>query len=329
MFVLNKNLNKTILVICGGYSTEREVSIKTGNNVLQSLERIGYKSEILILESQKEKVLPQIIEAISKEKYDLVFNALHGEFGEDGQLQAILQILDIPFTGSGILASSLGMDKARLYDILDNYNIRIPKTISINKEEYNKNKDFNSQLDSLKNQIQLPFIIKPNDGGSSIGVTKVSSWDMFDKGMEYALQSSQIAIIQEFIEGVEITCPVLDNLALPVGEIQVDTSNTFFDYEAKYNSNLTQEIFPARLDKEVLEQTQKLAQKVHKIIGACGLTRSDFIYNVKTKEVVFLEINTSPGMTNASLCPKSAKCYGWSFDELVQNIVSSLDRLKS
>jgi D-alanine-D-alanine ligase len=129
-----------------------------------------------------------------------------------------------------------------------------------------------------------------------------------------------VVIIQEFINGIEITCPVINGVALPVGEIQIDKSNTFFDYEAKYNSVLTKEIFPAILPNKILETTQSLSFQIHEIIGAKGLTRSDFIYNPESNEIVFLEINTSPGMTNSSLCPKSALNYGWSFDRLVREI---------
>jgi D-alanine-D-alanine ligase len=207
------------------------------------------------------------------------------------------------------------MDKARLYSVLDEYKIRVPQTMILNKKysqiEYN----------AIKKDLKLPVIIKPNDGGSSIGVTKIDDWEEFDKALEYAFQASEIAIIQEFITGNEITCPVINGLALPVGEIVVDKSNTFFDYEAKYNSNLTQEIFPANLPKAVLKKTQELAVTIHAIIGAKGLTRSDFIYNPDSEEIVFLEINTSPGMTSASLCPKSAKAQGWDFDELVKQII--------
>ena len=268
--------NKNILVIYGGYSTEREVSMETGENIFESLVKQGYKATRLILVNDKSQVLEQVLDALKDANIDLVVNALHGEFGEDGHLQAILDTLEITYAGSGVLASSLGMDKARLYDILGQYKLRVPQTKVLYPESAKE------EVLDIKAQLALPVIVKPNDGGSSIGVTKVTNWEDLENALKFAFASSNTAIIQEFIQGIEITCPVINGLALPVGEITIDNSNSFFDYDAKYNSKLTQEIFPANLPQEILVRTQELAVQVHNIIGARGLTRSDFIYNPET-----------------------------------------------
>ncbi|MBC7405882.1 MAG: D-alanine--D-alanine ligase [Candidatus Parcubacteria bacterium] len=308
--------NKNILVIYGGYSTEREVSMETGENIFESLVRQGYKATKLILVNDKSQVLEQVINFLKDANTDLVVNALHGEFGEDGHLQAMLDTLEITYAGSGVLASSLGMDKARLYDILGQYRLRVPQTKVLYPESTKE------QVLAIKAQLALPVIVKPNEGGSSIGVTKVTDWKDLENALKIAFASSNTAIIQEFIQGVEITCPVINGLALPVGEITIDSSNSFFDYDAKFNSKLTQKIFPANLPQEVLVRTQELSVQVHNIIGARGLTRSDFIYNPETREIVFLEINTSPGMTSGSLSPRSALAYGWDFDRLVKEMLN-------
>ncbi len=308
--------NKNILVIYGGYSTEREVSMETGENIFESLVKQGYKATRLILVNDKSEVLEQVLDAVKGANIDLIVNALHGEFGEDGHLQAILDTLEIAYAGSGVLASSLGMDKARLYDILGQYKLRVPQTKVLYPESAKE------EVLAIKAQLTLPVIVKPNDGGSSIGVTKVTDWEDLETALKLAFSSSNTAIIQEFIQGIEITCPVINGLALPVGEITIDNSNSFFDYDAKYNSKLTKETFPANLPQEILVRTQELAVQVHNIIGARGLTRSDFIYNSETREIVFLEINTSPGMTSGSLFPRSALAYGWDFDRLVKEILN-------
>lgn len=261
--------------------------------------------------------LTKLLDFFSSQHTDLVFNALHGEFGEDGKLQALLDTLGIAYTGSGMLASGLGMDKNAIYKLLSDKGLPVPKTTGLTLEYTSED------LKAIQDSFNLPIFLKPNNGGSSIGVFKITDWAELDSSLKQVLAISEMVLVQEFIQGRELTCPVMDDMVLPVGEIRVDQSATFFDYQAKYTSDSTQEIFPAQVPARVISKVQDLALQVHRLISARGLTRSDFIYNEQTQDIVFLEINTCPGMTSSSLCPKSAAALGWSFEQLVQKILDS------
>jgi D-alanine-D-alanine ligase len=315
-------------VICGGTSTEHEVSIASGQNVLNSLLELGAEANLITIDKNglwsiagRELNVLNTATGLSELKemnFDLLFNALHGKFGEDGQLQAILDIVQIPYTGCGVMSSSIGMDKDFTYDLLQNYGIVVPKTARTGQQASQQ------EVERLVQGFSYPLIVKPNDGGSSIGVSLVTEAGQLLPAIQKACEASEIALIQEFVTGVELTCPVIGKAkevvtALPVGEIRA-TASTFFDYEAKYTSQATEEIFPATVSPEVQQNLQQIAVQVHSILKCDSLTRSDFIYNQESGKIYFLEINTSPGMTKASLCPKSAQSYGWSMNELILRI---------
>lgn len=314
---MSKNLKELkIGVFCGGYSSERGVSIKSAQSVYQVIESMGLDVQIETITEDKIKIYQEVVEKVLENKYDIVVPMFHGEFGEDGGIQSILDTLEIKYTGSGVLSSSLGLDKSFLYQMLEKYDIDIPKTMVL------ENPFIDSKITEIQKTLELPLIAKPNSGGSSIGITKIDSWQDLTKAVETAFEYSDKVVIQEFVSGSEYTCPVIGENILPIGEIKTNTES-FFDYEAKYNSEQTEEIFPAKLPEDISAKIQKWSQQIHQLLGCKGISRSDFIYNPDTKRLVFLEINTTPGMTDQSLVPKSAKAFGWSYEELVQKILDS------
>ncbi len=309
-----------IAILCGGLSNEREVSLLSGKEVFNNLDRTRYiptlieilrDGECVILETdnahseQKTFGIPPYGNLGELKKYaDVVFNALHGTFGEDGRIQSLLEILDIPYTGSGVLPSALAMNKEKTFSFLRNEDIPFPKTVTLRKD----------QLPSLQiKSLPLPSVVKPNCSGSSIGVAVVSSHDQLHRAIHDALQEDNTILVQEYIQGKELTCGVLGNADDPESiqallPVEIIFDDAFFDYRAKYDSEKTEEICPAKISPALTKKIQELAKQVHTLLGCRGLTRSDFI--LKGHTLYFLEINTLPGLTEKSLCPKEARAAG-------------------
>ncbi|MGL4759534.1 MAG: D-alanine--D-alanine ligase family protein [Patescibacteria group bacterium] len=305
-----------VIVLHGGVSTEREVSLNSGQNVADALAKLGH--EVLLVDVIKPlefKLNDKKIDLTDLKNInsDICFNALHGKYGEDGQIQSLLEMMELKYTGSGVLASALGMDKSKCYEIVDKYDIDIPKTYEVSSVKELKYLD-----------LPYPLFVKPNDGGSSIATGKAEDESQLYELIQEGLKTSTKILIQEVIVGDEYTCPVLGTgghaVALPVGIIK--TNNTFFDYEAKYKSNTTIETFPAPLDEKQTKFIQDVSLEVHRILGCRGISRSDFI--ITKDRIVFLEINTSPGMTQTSLCPKSAEAFGLTFGQLLNKIINDV-----
>jgi D-alanine-D-alanine ligase len=303
-----------VIVLHGGVSQEREVSLNSGKVVAKELTNLGHDVVLIDVVQEfywvvdgKKQIHFKDIESL---KPDIIFNALHGRFGEDGKLQSMLDIIGIPYTGTGVLGSALGMNKAKCYELFEKFDIDTPNTYEINNIK---------ELDYL--DLPYPLFVKPNDGGSSIANAKVNNKEELLKIVETGLKVSDIVLIQEYLEGQEVTCPVLGKgghaIALPVGLIE--TESEFFDYDAKYQSNLTKETFPAPIADDVTKKVQDISVEVHRLLDCKGITRSDFI--IVNNRIVFLEINTSPGMTSASLCPKSALANNISMAQLITRIM--------
>ena len=313
-----------IALLGGGFSNEREVSIKTTEQIAKALPKNKYNVfQIEIKKNRKwflknTKKIIEIEKFLSAKKIDLAFVALHGKFGEDGIIQALLEYYQIPYTGSGVLASALGMNKFKCLELVEKYKIKVPKSFCVNK-----NKKLSEIKAKIKKQIGYPCVIKPNESGSSIGVSIIKKEKELPKALKKAFLEDDYVLVEEFIKGREITCGVLGNtgkteiLPLPPVEI-ISHDSTFFDYQAKYLSKATEEICPAKLNKRLTFKVQNFAQKAHEIIGCKGLTRSDFILRDKDNEFYFLEINTIPGQTEASLCPKEAKALKISFSKFIE-----------
>lgn len=300
--------NKLIAVLMGGWNAEKEVSARSGEAVYQALLNLGYKCE-------KINFSRNIIDDLKKIKPDIIFNALHGQYGEDGRIQGLLDILDIPYTHSGLLASSICMNKILTAKICESSGIRIPVSKILEKNNPNNEK--------FISEIGKPFVIKPIDEGSSVGVEVILENDNFDV-KNYKWQFGDKMIIEKYIAGQEIQVAIMDGKAL--GAIEVRPKKLFYDYECKYTPGMTDYIMPAEISKEKYTEILKVAEKIHNDFGCTGISRIDFILNNKNNgdnQFYFLEVNTHPGFTATSLVPKIAKYVGISFEEIVEYLIKS------
>ncbi|MDC0578612.1 D-alanine--D-alanine ligase [Candidatus Pelagibacter ubique] len=295
---------KKILILSGGISKERLISLDTGKQVAKELIKHGYK--VLISEPDK-----NLSKNITSFKPDVIFNALHGQFGEDGYIQAILETKKIPYTHSGVIASSIAMDKEISKKIFIKNKILTPKYIKFN---HKKNKLNIIKL--IEKNLKFPVVVKPINEGSSVHVYICDKTNIL-KNLK-VLKSYNEILIEEFIPGREIQVAIMNNKSL--GAIELEPKRKFYDYEAKYNSSAkTKHIIPVDLSKNNLAKITGIARTAHKIIGCKGVTRSDFkFFNGK---FYLLEINTQPGMTKLSLVPEIAKHKGISFIKLIKWIL--------
>ncbi len=297
-------MKKKILILSGGISKERSISLDTGLQVAKELEKNGYKVKISEPDGNLSKNINQF-------KPNIIFNALHGQFGEDGYIQTILEGFKIPYTHSGIIASSLAMDKAISKKIFIKNKINTPKYIKYSYEVNNLN-----LIKNIEKKLKFPVVLKPINEGSSVNVFICTK-----KNILKVLSSMKIykeIMIEEFIGGREIQVAIMGNKKL--GAIELKPKRKFYDYEAKYSVNAkTEHIIPVKLPKNKLNEVLNLSFKAHKIIGCKGVTRSDFKF-YKNK-FYLLEINTQPGMTKLSLVPEIAKYKGISFIKLIEWIL--------
>lgn len=274
----------------GGKSAEHEISLISGKGVVESLDKKKYKALSVVVSKKGRFKLPKGI--------DVVFIALHGPFGEDGTIQGMLELSGVPYTGSGVLASALGMDKLMFRELMAAKGIRVPKQTN-----------------------KVPCFVKPYNQGSSVGASIVRSKKKLGFALKLAKRYSDKVLVEEYVKGTEVTCAVLGNnkpCALPV--IEIVPKNEYFDYESKYKAKETQEIVPARISKTLTEKVQDLAIKVYQAVGCRGFGRIDFILK-NNKEPVVLEINTIPGLTPVSLFPKAAKAAGITYPKLLDKII--------
>lgn len=290
-----KKINLAVLM--GGRSSEHEISLITGENVIKYLDKKKYNIKPIVISKKGEWSTEEL------KSIDVVFNAMHGEYGEDGTIQKILDDLGIKYTGSGVLASALGMDKIKSYEIFKLHGLTVPRETTVGK-----------------------VVVKPSCLGSSVGISIVDNKKDFKKAIKKAKEKCDTVIIEEHIDGKEVTCGIIDNFkgqkyfALPVTEI-VPPDGRFFDYEVKYDGS-TQEITPARISKELTKKIQEQSIKAHQILGCKGYSRVDFIIDKKNK-IYILEVNTLPGLTSESLLPKAAKEAGIEFSELLDIIINN------
>ncbi len=293
--------NRRIAVLMGGPSSEREISLKSGNCVLNALKEAKLNATAF-------DVNRELPDRLIKNKINLVFIALHGKPGEDGTIQGMLDILNIPYTGSGVLASALSMNKIaskRLFQIAE---IPTPefRVINKNKPHFNPSQS-------------LPVVIKPSTEGSTIGISIVRKEDEFKKALETAFHYDNDVICEKYIDGKEITVGILEEKALPI--IEIIPKSGFYDFNAKYKKKSTDFVVPAKLKKEKIDQIKQIALKAHKIIGCYGMSRADMKLDSKLNPYV-LEINTIPGLTETSLLPKAAQAAGISFMELCLRLLN-------
>ncbi|MCX7798061.1 MAG: D-alanine--D-alanine ligase [Melioribacter sp.] len=328
------NSNITVALLFGGVSPEREVSKSTAKSVLNALRELNYnvilidpayglnqpKDEEDFFKSDDYSTLSprnyiKIIDSDVFDKVDVAFIALHGKWGEDGTLQSLLDMRGIKYTGSNVLASSLSMDKCMSKIMFQHYDVSTPRWFVIN----NIKEDINLIREKIKKFFGYPCVVKPNDQGSTIGLTICRGDVEIQKSIELAFNYSNKVLIEEYIPGKEVTVGILEERALPVLEIKPKSG--FYDYTSKYTSGMTEYEVPANLPKKVVEHLQHQALLAFNSLGCKSYARVDFRLTSDYKSYC-LEVNTLPGMTNTSLLPKMAKAAGISFEELIDRIIS-------
>lgn len=295
-------LQKTIGVLLGGLSAEREISLKTGRACLQALQQLGYRA----VPVDPGHDLPEQLKTAGIE---VAFIALHGRFGEDGRVQGLLEMLQIPYTGSGVLASSLAIDKVVTKQLLRYHELPTP--------EFDFMRPGDASEDLLKRCRHLPLVVKPSREGSTIGISIVHSREALRHGIDTAAALDGTVLVEDFIAGSELTVSVLDGQALPI--IQIVPRSGFYDYHAKYTAGQTEYLLPAPIDMVSTQRIQQAAVDACRVLGCRGAARVDFM--LREREFYCIEVNTIPGMTETSLLPKAAAEAGIDFPRLVELIL--------
>ncbi len=322
---------KRVAVLRGGISDEYNVSLQTGKEVLMALEQLGYPHKDIIITKQGEWLDSGFIRQPDKAllAVDLVFIALHGAYGEDGQIQNFLRKINIPFTGSDSLASALAFNKNLAKQIAVKHGIKTPKHKKITRDDFNNLSG--ADLEWYFKQIGDLLIIKPISGGSSIGVEVVEEVEELHSKLKEILSKYDNLMLEEYITGKETTVGILDNFrnqnnyVLPEVEIIPPDDDNFFSYKSKYNGT-TMEIVPGRFSQAEKKLLAENAQTIHNAINCRSYSRSDFIIN--DKGIHFLEINTLPGLTKESLFPKAAAAVGIDFPDLIQHLIENVENHK-
>ncbi len=289
-------------VLMGGRSAERAVSLKSGAMVLAALKRKGIDAQAF---DPKERGL----DALIAERFDRVFIALHGRFGEDGTIQGALELLNIPYSGSGVLASALAMDKWRTKLVWQACGIPTPSHALLTRD---------SNFDAVVGRLGLPLMVKPANEGSSIGMSKVSKTGDLAEARALAANYDSVVIAEAFIDGIELTAGILGEVPLPL--IKLETPRDFYDYDAKYVSDDTRYLIPCGLPPDAERVVREEALRAFKALGCSGWGRVDLMLD-RSGKPYFLEANTSPGMTDHSLVPMAARYAGISFEDLCVRIL--------
>jgi D-alanine-D-alanine ligase len=299
----------TVALISGGISSERDVSLKSGDQVFAALDKNKYR----VRRYDPQTDISRLVADASI--IDVALIILHGPFGEDGTVQGLLDLLGIPYQGSGVLGSAIAMDKLVSKQLYETSGIPTPTYITIKHGDERK-------IDICLERIGLPLVIKPAKGGSSIGMAIVKTRDSLEPAIREAFRYGDTLVVETYIQGTELTVGVLGNrdiTALPVIEIIPDTRYDFFDYHAKYLPGASQEICPARIDDDLTEKARSYAVMAHRALFCEGYSRTDMM--LKDREIYVLETNTIPGMTETSLLPRAAKTAGISFSRLMDILI--------
>ncbi len=299
---------KNVLVVLGGTSGERAVSLDSGRACVKALKKKKYNVSIFD---------PKIknFNLISKEKVDVIFNALHGKYGEDGIAQSYFEYLQIPYTHSGVISSHNAMNKIISKEIFIKNKIKTPKFFVLSKEEFTKEKV--KKILTIK-KIKFPIVVKPINEGSSLGVEVCKNDIFLNRAVKNLFKKYDHLVFEKYIGGQEIQVAIINNNSL--GAIELIPKRSFYDYKAKYTKAAkTKHVMPARLKKEKYREVLRIAKEAHKVLGCKGVTRSDFKFF--KNRFYLLEINTQPGMTNLSLVPEIANYKGLNFENLVEKIL--------
>ncbi len=333
-----------VAVLMGGRSSEREVSLSTGRQVLESLDpsrydafpvdtaQLGALTPIEPPVPGRETpalsegsplpdpftVLPDLLPSAADRRPDVALICLHGKYGEDGTIQGLLELLQIPYTGSGVLASALAIDKVMAKKVFLYEGIPTPQSCAIHGRA--EGEWFLKSVAEGTSTVRLPVVVKPSREGSTIGISIVHEAQNLAAALDTALAFDEDVLIEEFIDGVEITGPVIGNdVVEPLPLVEIVPTSGFYDYEAKYTPGATDEIVPARLAPEVTREAMELAVRAHRALGCRGFSRTDMI--VSPRGIFVLEVNTIPGMTPTSLLPRSAAAAGLAFPKLLDRMI--------
>ena len=295
-----------IAVLLGGTSAEREVSLNSGTAVLNALRKQGYDAHPI-----DPKTFP--VATLKEQGFDRVFNILHGRGGEDGTMQGLLEQIGIPYTGCGVMASALTMDKMRTKMLWKAFGLPVAEMEIVTVENR-----ATLNPEAVVKKLGLPLMVKPSLEGSSVGLTKVKTMEELESAVDFALKFDRTVLIEEWLAGDEFTVPVLDGEVLP--SIKIVPEGEFYDYEAKYISDNTQYFCPAGLTEAREQELRRLVKQAYDVVGCRGWSRIDVMADAEGK-FRLVEVNTNPGMTSHSLFPKSAATVGYSFEQLVEKIL--------
>lgn len=299
----------TVALLSGGNSPEREVSINSGNQVFAALDKEKYE---VLRYDPKTEIHRLVADA---PRIDVALIILHGLYGEDGTIQGLLDLLEIPYQGSGVIGSAIAINKLVSKQLYARFGVPMPTYLAVKKGDA-------VDPDVVVGRLGLPVVVKPNECGSSVGMSIVKSKEKIMDALDLAYAHDTTLLMEEYIEGLELTVGVIGNddlQAFPVIEIIPNQSREFFDYVAKYTAGVTQEICPARIDDRIAEKAQTLAKMAHRALSCRGYSRTDMI--LRQKEIYVLETNTIPGMTATSLLPQAAKAAGLSFSQLLDKLI--------
>lgn len=302
-----------VAVLFGGTSAEREISLRSGSGVLAALKRAGVNAYAFDPAADD-------LARLRRESFDAAFIALHGRYGEDGTIQGALELMRIPYTGSGVMASAIAMDKVYTKRIWITHGLPTPRFVVVRRGDV---------LRDLPDELGLPLIMKPPHEGSTIGITKVAGYSEVAEAFELAAKYDDEVLAEEFITGRELTVAILgtgkDARALPIIEIRAPEGN--YDYQNKYFTNDTKYLCPAPIEEALSQEIQRIALASYHALGCEGWARADLMLRSSDQKPFLLEINTSPGMTDHSLVPMAAKAVGISYEDLVLQVLASA-RLK-
>lgn len=303
---------KKIMVVCGGVSTEREISLKSGKSIYEALLKKGYKNTVFF-DLQKNNMGD-----ILAQSPDIVFLGLHGKGGEDGCIQGMLELAGIPYTGPGVACSAVCMNKILTKRVLTHAGLPTPKffvekkSAKLDKERLKK---------GIIEQFGIPVVLKSPCQGSSIGVVIVRNENDIDSGIDEVFKYGEYLLVEQFVDGVEVTLPILGNEEPEIFPlVEITSERDFYDYTAKYTSGLCHHIIPACVDGETEDRIIEIGKKAYEVLGCMGLSRVDFIVDKKYGPMI-IEVNTLPGMTDMSLFPDAARYVGVTYDDLVEKIL--------
>jgi D-alanine-D-alanine ligase len=298
-----------LALIAGGKSAERNVSLNSGEQVYKALDKGKYDIRRYDPRDDLERLVRDA------PGLDAALVIMHGRGGEDGTLQGLLDLLELPYQGSGVLASAMAMNKELSKNLYRQAGLKVSRAVVLSRGEP-------PDLKAIADNLGLPVVIKPVHEGSSIGIAKAGTLEKLASGLEAAFGHDYRVLVEEFLEGVEVTGGVLGNAdltALPLVEIIPSEQYDFFDYEAKYKQGASTEICPARLDEATTARAQEIALTAHRVLNCRGYSRTDMI--VKGEDIYVLETNTIPGMTATSLFPQAARAYGLEFPQLLDRLI--------